>query len=181
MPLKLTRRVPTWDGNIVGGNTVTLRLPIGLTYHQVYTEYTFSDGAPLALADAVNMVRLIANGKPIWELLASELDTKNQFESRAQASGILTLDFDRFNMRTRSAEELTSLGSGFGSFSERIPSTTEGIPPSRIRVKISLAFAMKISPCLKMRRALLASFVPKNARFHARRKTATVPGNRDTR
>ena len=112
MPLKLTRRVPTWDGNIVGGNTVTLRLPIGLTYHQVYTEYTFSDGAPLALADAVNMVRLIANGKPIWELLASELDTKNQFESRAAAGGILTFDFDRFNMRTRSAEELTSLGSG---------------------------------------------------------------------
>jgi len=113
MPLKLTRRVPTWDGNIVGGNTVTLRLPIGLTYHQVYTEYTFSDGAPMVLADAVNFIRLIANGKPIWELLASELDTKNQFESRAQASGILTLDFDRFNMRTRSAEELTSLGSGF--------------------------------------------------------------------
>ena len=113
MPLKLTRRVPTWDGNIVGGNTVTLRLPIGLTYHQVYTEYTFSDGAPMVLANAVNFIRLIANGKPIWELLASELDTKNQFESRAQASGILTLDFDRFNMRTRSAEELTSLGSGF--------------------------------------------------------------------
>lgn len=113
MPLKLTRRVPTWDGNIVGGNTVTLRLPIGMTYHQVYTEYTFSDGmCALALADAVNMIRVIANGKPIWELLASELDTKNQFESRAAASGILTVDFDRFNMRTRSAEELTSLGSG---------------------------------------------------------------------
>lgn len=113
MPLKLTRRVPTWDGNIVGGNTVTLRLPIGLTYHQVYTEYTFSDGmCALALADAVNFIRVIANGKPIWELLASELDTKNQFESRAAAGGILTVDFDRFNMRTRSAEELTSLGSG---------------------------------------------------------------------
>lgn len=113
MPLKLTRRVPTWDGNIVGNNTVTLRLPIGMTYHQVYTEYTFSDGCcALALADAVNMIRVIANGKPIWELLASELDTKNQYESRAAASGILTIDFDRFNLRTRSAEELTSLGSG---------------------------------------------------------------------
>jgi hypothetical protein len=113
MPLKLTRRVPTWDGNVVGGNTVTLRLPIGLTYHQVYTEYTFSDGCcALALADAVNMIRVIANGKPIWEALASEIDLKSVFESRTAAGGILTIDFDRYNLRTRSAEELTSLGSG---------------------------------------------------------------------
>ena len=112
MSLKLTRRVPTWDGNIVGSNTVTQRLPIGLTYHQLWIEYTFSDGGAMTLANAVDFIRVIANGKPIWELKASELDTMNQYHSRTAAGGILVLDFDRYNLRTRSAEEFTSLGSG---------------------------------------------------------------------
>ena len=114
MGLKLTRKAPGFDGNIAGGNTLTLRLPIGLTYHQVFIEYSFLDNAPAALAleDAVAEVRVVANGKPIWNLQASELDSKNQFESRSGADGILTIDFDRYNLRTRPAEEFTSLGTG---------------------------------------------------------------------
>lgn len=110
MALKLTRRAPGWDGAINGGNTLTLRLPIGLTYHQVYTEYTFT-GA-VTLETAVREVRIMANGKPIWNILASELNVDNQFESRGAAQGILTLDFDRYNLRARAAEEFTSLGTG---------------------------------------------------------------------
>ncbi len=115
MSLQLTRRTPGWDGNIVGPNTVTLRLPIGLTYHQVYTEYAFNAGA-LALEDAVGEVRVVANGKPIWNAQASELDTLNQYSGRSSAGtivdGILVLDFDRFGLRMRGSEELTSIGSG---------------------------------------------------------------------
>ncbi len=115
MGLQLTRRAPGWDGNIVGPTTVTLRLPIGLTYHQVYTEYVFNAGA-LVLADAVGEVRVVANGKPIWNIQASELDTYNQFNGRSAAGtiagGILVIDLDRFGLRMRSSEELTSLGSG---------------------------------------------------------------------
>lgn len=115
MGLQLTRRAPGWDGNNVGPNTVTLRLPIGLTYHQVYTEYAFNAGA-LALADAIAEVRVIANGKPIWNIQASELDTYNKYNGRSAAgdavAGILVIDFDRFGLRMRSSEELTSIGSG---------------------------------------------------------------------
>lgn len=115
MPLQLTRRAPGWDGNIVGPNTVTLRLPIGLTYHQVYTEYVFNAGA-LALADAIAEIRVVLNGKPTWNLQASELDTMNQFLGRSSAGtvagGTIILDFDRFGLRMRSSEELTSLGTG---------------------------------------------------------------------
>lgn len=125
MPLQLTRRAPGWDGNIVGPNTVTLRLPIGLTYHQVYTEYAFNAGA-LALADAVAEIRVVLNGKPTWNLQASELDTYNQFNGRSSAgtlvNGIIILDFDRFDMRMRSSEELTSLGTGDPS--DETPLTT---------------------------------------------------------
>lgn len=113
MSLELTRRAPGWDGNIVAGNTLTLKLPIGLTYHQVWTEYAFSDGCcAVALANAISEVRVVANGKPIWNIQASELDTYNQYQGRAAASGILCIDFDRFNMRMRSSEELTSIGTG---------------------------------------------------------------------
>jgi len=115
MGLQLTRRAPGWDGNITGDTTVTLRLPIGLTYHQVYTEYDFNTAA-LALADAVGEVRVVANGKPIWNIQASELDVYNKFNGRSaagtSAGGILVIDFDRFGLRMRSSEELTSLGSG---------------------------------------------------------------------
>lgn len=115
MALQLTRRAPGWDGNIVGPNTVTLRLPIGLTYHQVYTEYTFNAGA-LALADAVGEVRVVANGKPIWNIQASELDTYNKYNGRSAAGtiagGIFIIDFDRYGLRMRGMEEFTSLGTG---------------------------------------------------------------------
>jgi hypothetical protein len=114
MPLKITRRAPGWEGSIVAGNTLTLRLPIGLTFHQVYIEYSFLDAGAVAvlLATAVGEIRVLANGKPIWAIRASELDLKNQFEGRAAAAGILTIDFDRYNLRTRPAEEFTSIGTG---------------------------------------------------------------------
>lgn len=114
MGLKLTRRAPGWEGSIVAGNTLTLRLPIGLTYNQVYTEYNFTDAgsAVVALATAVGEIRVVANGRPIWSIQASELDIINQFEGRSAAQGILTIDFDRYNLRTRAAEEFTSLGTG---------------------------------------------------------------------
>jgi hypothetical protein len=121
--LRLTRRVPAWNGDITGGNTLTLKLPIGLTLHQLWTEYTFSDGCcALALADAVDQVRVVANGKPIWNLLASELDTMNIFQGRTAAGGILAIDFDRYNLRTRQGEELTSIGTG--SAADTNPVTT---------------------------------------------------------
>lgn len=123
MALKLTRRAPGFDGNVIGSNTVTLRLPIGLTYHQVFIEYTFL--TTLNLADSVAELRVMLNGKPIWSIQANELDKINQFQSRAAAdgvSGILTIDFDRYNLRTRPATEFTSIGTGMAG--DATPVTT---------------------------------------------------------
>ncbi len=126
MSIKLTRRAPGWEGNIVAGNTLTLRCPIGLTYHQIFTEFAFlATATPVALEDAVGEIRVMANGRPIWSILASELDKKNQFEGRAAAAGILTIDFDRYNLRSRGAEEYTSVGTG--SLDDPTPLTTLNI------------------------------------------------------
>lgn len=114
MGLKLTRKMPGVDGNIAAGNTLTFRLPIGLTYHQLMIEYAFTDGGvPVALEDAIGEIRVVKNGKPTWLLTATELNALNQFLSRTAADGILVLDFDRYNLRTRPAEEFTSIGTGF--------------------------------------------------------------------
>ena len=118
--LQLTRRAPGWNGNIVAGNTVTLRLPIGLTYHQIWTEFAFQDGVPanIVLGSAVDEVRVVANGKPIWNARASEIDTIMQYHGRSAADnapapgGIFVIDLDRFNLKTRASQELTALGSG---------------------------------------------------------------------
>lgn len=118
MPLKLTRRVAAWEGAILGGNTVTQKLPIGLTYHQLWINYAFLQAGPaaLSLANSVDNLRLTMNGKPVWELTSAQLDKMNQYQGRNAAGtvdgGLLVLDFDRYNLRTRSAEEFTSLGSG---------------------------------------------------------------------
>lgn len=118
MALQLTRRAPGWDGNIAGPNTLTLRLPIGLTYHQVWTEYTFNSSVPanVLLADAVDEIRVNLNGKAVWNIRADELDTYNVFNGRAAADsapgGIFVIDFDRFALRMRGMEEFTSIGTG---------------------------------------------------------------------
>lgn len=116
--LQLTRRAPGWNGNVIAGNTVTLRLPIGLTYHQIWTEFSFQDAVPanIVLSSAVDEMRVVANGKPIWNLRAGELDSIAQYHGRTAADaapgGIFVLDLDRFNLKTRASQELTALGSG---------------------------------------------------------------------
>jgi hypothetical protein len=111
--LKITRKAPGVDGSVVAGNILTWRLPIGLTHNQFYIEYAFlATATPVAWENAVGLVEIEANGKPIWAIQASELDIKSQFEGRNAFGGIATLDFDRYNLRTRNAEEFTSLGTG---------------------------------------------------------------------
>ena len=106
MALKVTRRMPGWEG-VVAGQTATLRLPIGLTFEQLWTEFT---GVTLAQMDEI---RVVANGQTIqqWDT-GTILDGFNQFEGRSAASGILCIDFNRFGMRTQESEEFTSIGTG---------------------------------------------------------------------
>lgn len=103
---KVTRAMPSFEG-VAGGQTATLRMPIGYTYHQLLITYA---GATLA---QVTGVRLIANGKAIHTYKTfTQLDSFNQFEGRAAASGIIVLDLDRYGLEGRAARELTAIGTG---------------------------------------------------------------------
>lgn len=112
MALKVTRRMPAFDTQ-TAGQTATARLPIGLTYHQLFVIYA---GVTLA---QMNEIRIVANGETIQRWATgggksggTRLDEQNQSEGRAAAAGILTIDFDRYNLRVRAMEEATRLGTG---------------------------------------------------------------------
>jgi hypothetical protein len=106
---KVTRKMPSGTG-VAAASTATFRLPIGLTFEQLFIAYA---GATLA---QLNEIRLLANGKVVQRWVeATVLDAINQFEGRAAAAGILTLDLLRFGLRTRQAEEVTGIGTGWNN------------------------------------------------------------------
>jgi hypothetical protein len=100
MPL-LTRKMPSFEG-VAAGQTATVRLPVGLRYHKLLVAYS---GVTLA---QMTEIRLIANGKTVQRVIGGDvLDSMNKFDGRNAAAGILTLDFERFGLRTRSGSEFS--------------------------------------------------------------------------
>jgi hypothetical protein len=97
----LTRRMPSFEG-VAAGQTATARLTRGLRFHALLIPYS---GMTLAQMDEI---RIIANGKVIQRLIGGDiLDSMNQFDGRNAASGVLTIDFERYGLRTRAGAELT--------------------------------------------------------------------------
>ncbi len=113
---KITNKLPSFD--VVAANTTaTLRFPLGYTYEQVLLTY---GGTSFTLAHMTE-IRIIGNGRvidrfaPLSALGLSGgevLDKINQYEGRAAANGVLTIDFGRYGLRTRTAEESTGIGTG---------------------------------------------------------------------
>ena len=107
MTLKVTQLMPSFSG-AAASQTASVTLPLGLSFEQLYLTYS-----GITLAQMTNIV-VKANGKEIMNFRSgTELDRFNQFQGRAAASGVLAIDFCRYGMRTRAAEEYTKLGTGF--------------------------------------------------------------------
>ena len=103
---KLSTRMPSFEG-VAAGATATLRLPIGRTYERLKVAY-----AGVTLAE-MKEIRLVGNGKTLQRWVgAGLLDSVNQFDGMAAASGILTLNLVRHNLMTRVAIEETAIGTG---------------------------------------------------------------------
>jgi hypothetical protein len=106
--MRFTRKLSTFEGVAVG-QVATLRLPTGMTYHQLFLKYSGMD-----LAD-IEEIKIVANGKPIQIFRSgAELDKFNQFDGRAAAAddGILVIDFERIGMLRREGREHTAIGTG---------------------------------------------------------------------
>ena len=103
----LTKKMPSFDG-VAAGQTATVSLPIGLSYHELLLTYS---GATLA---EINEIRVVANGQTIQRYTeAADLDLKNQFDGQAAANGVLNIPVgDRYGLKTRAGVEFTKLGTG---------------------------------------------------------------------
>lgn len=117
MSLKLSRNMPPFEG-VAASSTATCRLPIGLTYHQVYVRLGNVAAGPGPEIGDITEIRVVANGENIQRIVGGDiLDAYNQFDGRAAfpaagTAGFITIDFDRYGLRTRAGEEFTALGTG---------------------------------------------------------------------
>ena len=121
--MKVTRQLKSFSG-VGSGQTATLDCQIGPTYHQVLVAFS---GVTLAQMTAI---RVIANGQVIHRYLSGvQLNEHNKFQGRSSASGILIIDFERYNLNTRAAREVTALGTGmpFDRTNNPTPITTLSI------------------------------------------------------
>lgn len=112
MPVVTTRTMPSFEG-VSPGSRPIVRLPIGLTYITLLLTYK-----NLAL-DEVTDVEINVNGTPQMTFASlSELDAWNRQRNRGAApdavdsTGVIALDFVRYNMRTEGARMATALGTG---------------------------------------------------------------------
>lgn len=103
--MKTTRPMPSFQG-VAAGQTATLNMPIGLTYHGLYIKYS-----GVTLAQMAEM-RFKGNGRELFTCSVSDLDVTNQFDTLNAASGVLYIPFDRPKLLTRAAQELSAIGTG---------------------------------------------------------------------
>ena len=106
-----TKRLNSIEG-LSYNNTATLRMPKGLTYHQIL----LSGGGDLDVTKNIDEIRLILNGKPVSTWRGDELVAMTRFDKRLDPAtdNSIVIDFERFGMLTRQARVLTALGTGLG-------------------------------------------------------------------
>jgi len=93
---------------VTAGQTSVFNLPIGRTYHGLAIEY---GGATLA---QLNAFRLKLDGEVIATLgTGDELDSRNKFDGRAAAAGVIFINLERQGLMTLANRMATVIGTGF--------------------------------------------------------------------
>jgi len=115
--MKPFRPMPGIDG-VSAGNTATLDCPIGLTYHGIL----FTMGGTTMNLSLIDEIRVKGNGRDLFTVIGSDLDTHNKFEGRHGAAATqFYLDFERYGLDTAvgptagealRGRELTAIGTG---------------------------------------------------------------------
>jgi hypothetical protein len=124
---------------VTAGQTSVFNLPIGRTYHGLAIEY---GGATLA---QLNAFRIKLDGEVIMSLgSGNELDSRNKFDGRAAAGGVIFVNFERENLMTISNRMATAIGTGFKGKQAKGQTPRE---PSTLQLEIDVD-AAAVAPTL---------------------------------
>lgn len=120
---KIFRPMPAVDG-VVAGGIATLDMPLGLTYHGLLCTM----GGTTFDLTYIDTIRLKGNGRDLFSVSGSDLDTQNLYEGRSSASSTqFYLDFERYGLDTAvgaviadaiRGRELTAIGTGLPATKE---------------------------------------------------------------
>ena len=109
------RKLPAFEG-VGTGQTATLRMPLGLTYHDILVSasWTTNDDDD----DIFDEVRVLANGRILQRWAYADLKVMLKFDNitpievSAGTSCKFLVPFDRMMLMTRASIEVTSIGTG---------------------------------------------------------------------
>lgn len=113
-------QMPT-PGSIAPGQTATVNLPLGPTYHRLNIDmFAAAIGdTPVAIdpaewADYIGEMRLVVNGDTRIEIDAADLVKINRYYGQVADPGVLPLFLSQPWMRTRGGEDNTAYGTAAG-------------------------------------------------------------------
>lgn len=127
-----TIKLPSFEG-VAPGQTATLNIPVGWTYHDFLLTYS---GAALS---ELNEIRLLVNGKVIrrYKGGSARLDTLNQYDGLQAAGGVIRMSMDRVGLITRKGREHTALGTGMKS-GEKVDGKSIGLQPETVTIEVDI-------------------------------------------
>lgn len=133
---------------VAAGQTCTLRIPTGSTWHKLLLTYS---GVTLA---QMTGIRLKVNGQTIqsWRN-GTHLDMLNQFEGRAAAAGAIFIDFERYGILERGMRQLTALGTGANYEGPRPATDPVEVTSVYLEIDIDAAAAGPVLSCKGWRSA----------------------------
>ena len=150
---RISKAMPSFEG-VAASSTATLRCPTGFTYHDLMLTYAN------ALADLTE-IRCLANGVVFQRFSGTQLDTINRFYGDSAAAGIIRIPFNRNGVRTRSAQEISAIGTG-----PRNPETNPNpIETFTVEVDLSATAAPALSATARVSQADPAGAIRKFKRF----------------
>tara|TARA_R110002073_G_scaffold46499_3_gene126865 strand:+ start:2320 stop:3132 length:813 start_codon:yes stop_codon:yes gene_type:complete len=157
--MRRTLKMPT-PGSIQAGQTATVNIPLGPTYHRFYIEMTATnDVDPAALIPPADWglyigdIRLNVNGNTKIEVAAADLVKLNGYHGEATAPGVLVMYLSQPWMRTPEGEDDTSYGtfSGMNSFTMEMD-LKPGITVTELKVSAVVTGASPFGPHLVIKR-----------------------------
>lgn len=153
------KKMPTPLG-IGAGQTATVQLPLGLTYHRFYIRMnvdvsgTATDVAVADWGTYIDEIRLIVDGDVKWQMDAADLVKMNQFYGQTMVAGVLPIFLSRPWMRTLGGEDQTAYGTAAGSidnFAMEIDLKT-GITINSLNVYATQSVGVPFGPHLRIQK-----------------------------